>query len=606
MSSELVKITEELSNNPILKERGIKVHRIDKTEHGYSLYVDEPKQSLPWAERGSITYRDELTRDVLDLVKPKASNQPPHDVYRRAIEYYYDVPLFGSVVDTLVNFSFKGFENDTDDEEIKYFFDSWALQVDLERVLEWIFQDFYRTGFVRTYKVLGKYDPGITYLKPKGDTVKSAQKKNKAKGARKVRWSKSNIPVRYTVLNPTLVEIEGSLLFDTAKTTLKPSDDLKGVIKGSKEPNELEKEMIKKLPPDFKKAIKEGKNIPLDPLLVGAIDYRRQPYERYPKPRGIRSFDSLEYKEKLKEADISTLDGITNAILKITIGNNEFPVTSQEEIGKVAELFNTPQKSFNVVWNHTLQIEKITSPEISSILGQDKYKQVNEDLTGAFGVVRALIDGVGNINVGTANLAVKSIIEEINYGRRQVTRWIYKEYKQIAEAAGFERYPKIRWDSMALRDEIMTMNLVQGMIDRRIISYQTGLEMMGYDFDTVLAQLKAEFPLVLEGTLGILGSPYQRPSSESIPVGNPEQVDEEDLEVDPTQTKNPVDKVQKTPDGTPSEGRPRGKPGKKKDPEGLKVKKSKSKILEDSLLELGEDEYRLLLESIEQKKEIKI
>lgn len=598
MSSELIKLTEKLNNNQILKEQGIKVHKIEQTEHGYSLYVDEPKHSLPWAERGSIIYRDELTRDVLDLVKPKASSQDPHEVFKRAIEYYYDVPLFGSVVDTLVNFSFKGFENDTDDDVIKYFFDSWNLQVNFDQTLEWIFQDFYRTGFVRTYKVLGKYDPGITYLKPKGDALKSSQKKRKAKGARKVRWAKSDIPIRYTVLNPTLVEIEGSLLFDNAKTTLKPGDELRAIIRGTKEPNDLEKEMIKKLPADFKKAIKDGKNIPLDPLLVGAIDYRKQPYERYPKPRGIRSFDSIEYKEKLKEADFSTLDGITNAILKITIGNDSFPITSQEEIEKVAQLFNTAQKSFNVVWNHTLMIEKITSPEIGEILGQDKYKQVNEDLTGAYGVVRALIDGVGNISAGSANLAVKSIIEEISYGRRQVTRWIYKEYQQIALAAGFDHYPKIRWDSMALRDEIMVMNLVQGMIDRRIISYQTGLELMGYDFDTVLAQLQKEKPLVIKGDIGIIGSPY---NPKTLPWE--EEPDDEDTEDGPTETPTQTTSpVQRTPEGTPSEGRPRGKPGKKKAPKGLKSKKSKGKILEEHLLELGEDEYKLLLEAVEQKK----
>lgn len=598
MSDDLVKLAEKLSNNSILKEQGVKVHRVDKTEHGFSLYVDEPKQSLPWAERGSVIYRDELTRDTLDLIKPKASNQDPHVVFKRAMDYYYDVPLFGSVVDTLVNFSFKGFENDTDDEAIKYFFDSWALQVDLDRVLEWIFQDFYRVGFVRTYKVLGKYDPGVTYLKPQSDVAKSKRRK-KAKAARKVRWAKSDIPTRYTVLNPTLVEIEGSLLFDTARTTLKPGDDLRAIIKGSKEPNDLEKEMIKKLPPEFKKAIKDGKNIPLDNTLVGAIDYRRQPYERYPKPRGIRSFDSIEYKDKLKEADFSTLDGITNAILKITIGNDDYPVTNQEEIEKVAQLFNTAQKSFNVIWNHTLQIEKITSPEIGDILGQDKYKQVNEDLTGAYGIVRGLIDGVGNISTGGANLAVKSIIEEINYGRRQVTRWIYNEYKGIAEAQGFDHYPKIRWDSMALKDEIMIISLVQGMIDRRIISYQTGLEMMGYDFNTILAQLKKEKEWVIKGDLGIIGSPY---NPKVLPWSEEEPNNEDEGPPEPTNPENPVQEEQRTPQATPSEGRPRARPGKKKLPKGSKTKKSKSEILEDSLLGLNEDEYKLLLEAIEQKR----
>ena len=615
MSDELVKIAEKITNNPALKEHGVTVNQIDQTEHGYSLYLDTPKQALAFLERGSVIYRDEISRDVLDLIKPKASKQDPHKVFERAIEYYYDVPLFGSVVDTLVNFSFKGFENDTSDPVVKYYFDTWNLQVNFDQVLEWIFQDFYRTGFVRTYKVLGKYDPGITYLKPSGLDENSARRRKKKKkkkkerpyynqeiSARKLRWAKSDVPTRYTVLNPLMVEIEGSLLFDTAMTTLRPGDDLKEIIEGTKKPNDLEKEIIKKLPADFKKAIKEGNNIPLDPLLVGAIDYRKQPYERYPRPRGIRAFDSIEYKASLKEADLSTLDGITNAILKVTIGNDAYPVTNQEELEKVSQLFNTAQKSYNVVWNHTLKIEKITSPEIGDILGQDKYKQVNEDLTGAFSIVRALIDGVGNISLGSAHLAVKSIIEEINYGRRQVTRWIYNEYEQIAQAAGFDHYPKVRWDMMALRDEVMVMNLVQGMIDRRIVSYQTGLELMGYDYDTILSQLQEEKPLVINGDIGIIGSPYN-PKTQPWEEETPEQEPDDETTQTPTQTTSPVDKTQQTPEGTPSEGRPRGKPGKPRSPKGLKSKKSKSFLIEDALIGLNEKEYEVLMRIVDEKRE---
>jgi hypothetical protein len=134
-------------------------------------------------------------------------------------------------------------------------------------------------------------------------------------------------------------------------------------------------------------------NIKLDSQYVGEVDYRKMPYERYPKPRGVKAFDSLEYKNSLREADLSTLDGITNSILKITIGSDEFPVTDQAQLETVARIFDTPSKSFDVVWNHTLAVEKIISPEIGEILGQDKYKQVNEDITGALAFSRALLDG---------------------------------------------------------------------------------------------------------------------------------------------------------------------------------------------------------------------
>jgi hypothetical protein len=253
----------------------------------------------------------------------------------------------------------------------------------------------------------------------------------------------------------------------------------------------------------------------------------------------------MEYKRVLREADYSTLDGITHFLLVVTIGNDEFPIKSQDQLESVAELFNTPSKAFNVVWDHTLKVQRVEPSDVGDILGQDKYKQVNDDITGAFGVIRALIDGVGSPSKPAADLAVKALREEIYYARKQVSRWIYKEYRDVAEAMGFDRYPKVRFDNMVLKDEILMMNVIQGMIDRRIISYRTGHEMLGFDFDTMLAEMEFESPLVQDGVLGIIGSPY---NSKALPSGS-----------------NVQDK-QRTPSGTPSEGRPAGKPAKTPEP----------------------------------------
>jgi hypothetical protein len=365
---ELGQLVEKLNS----EYKNINIHRIEKAGSGFSIYIDKPKQ-LAWDEKASVVYRTPLDRSLLDLARKSVTTSVPQELYERSIRYYYENGLYGTVVDTLANLSAKGFENDIDDLSIKYFYDSWNIQCQFRKTIRWILLDFFRVGLVRTYKVLGKYDPPISYLIPpqeeeSGEVVETSQ--------RKKRWSRSFVPVRYTVLNPLHIEIEGSLLFDMYKVSVKPSDELRNLFrKKTSELTDEEKQIIKLLPSDWKKAIDKGGSIPLDPHLVGAIDYRKQPYDRYPKPRGSRAFDSLEYKAKLKEADLSTLDGITNYILKITVGNDDYPCTDQEELSRVAALFNTPAKSFNVVWNHTLKIEKIVSPEIEAILGQDKYSR---------------------------------------------------------------------------------------------------------------------------------------------------------------------------------------------------------------------------------------
>lgn len=517
-----------------------------------SLPSEKAVRLRPAPELAATLRRDTLDRSALDLVGKSPHEEDPKEIFSRAIKYYYENDVYGAHIDILTNFAAKGFENDIDDDKIKAYYDTWCFDVGFKQMLDWIFFDFFRVGMVRTYKIIGKYEPGVSYLSPipgqkleksilkeVGDRAQRINEKRekRARAAKKKVWSKGYMPIAYTVLNPTLIEIEGSLLFDKSKVKLTPSGELRALLtKPVAELTDDEKEIIKLLPSEFKSAVAGGGGIDLDPMYVGSVDYRKMPYERYARPRGIKAFDSLDYKKALRQADLSTLDGISNYILKITVGSDEYPVTDQLQLETVAKLFDTPSKSFDVVWNHTLHVEKIVSPEIGEILGQDKYKQVNEDITGALGMSRALIDGTTNVNVAEAGLIVRAVIEEISYARRQVTRWIYDEYRQIANAVGFDRVPRIRWDNTILRDIILYMSTIAGLVDRRMLSYQTALEQLGFDYDNEFNNMQTELPSVLDGILGIVGSPFQQSKQAT----------------------------QRAPTGTPSSGRPKGKPAKTK------------------------------------------
>ncbi|MHA1833854.1 MAG: hypothetical protein ACTSV7_07675 [Candidatus Baldrarchaeia archaeon] len=564
----LAKVTNELKEKyPDIGLNSIEVD--DKT--GKAIFNLQPKKELAFLEKNksiistrmspqekaATIRRDAVDRTVLDLGKKDAFTETPEELFKRATRYYYVDPLVGTVTNLLANLSYKGFENDIDDPNIKNFYDTWTFDVNFAEVLEWIYLDFFKVGHVSTYKALAKYEPRVSFLSPIPGKKNKTKKKTtgKEKAAKKNIWSKGHLPVSYTVLNPLLVTIEGSLLFDKYKVLLRPPPELTALLK--KPAGELtpdEKELIKALPSDLKAAAEGGGEVALDPRLVGSITYRKQPYERYAKPRTARIFDSIEYKNALREADLSTLDGISNYILKITIGSDEYPVTTQPELEAVAQLFNTPSKSFDVVWNHTLQIDKIVSPEISSILGQEKYAQVNDDMTQGLAITRSIIDGVGRTSAPEIAMMAKGLMEEINYARRQVTRWIYREYQQIAEAVGFDRFPKIRWDEGVLQDVILYMSTISQLVDRRMMSYRTSLEKLGFDYETELQNMTEELPIVEKGIFGILGSPWQQAGG----VGG-------------------VQPVQKAPTGTPSGGRPKAQPAKPKQPVTEPNKKLKTK-----------------------------
>ena len=592
---DLIKLTAELKD----KYPDIGVQKVEVSKDGTaSLYLRPTEKVLASIEQSSVLRRNYLTRPDLDLLQEKRSPSQvdPHSLYRRSYELYWDADIYGSVINTLANFAMKGFENDIGDANIKHFFDSWAYDTNFDELLEWIFLDFFRIGMVRTYKVLGKYEPKISHI-----SNFPGQKPKKIKGwlnnletaAKKLKWSQSYMPVKYTVLNPLLVQIEGSLLFDKSKVTLEASPELKDLLKKSgKDLTPAEKEIVKMLPSEFKTAVNAGKPIPLNPELVGAIDYRKQPYERYAKPRGARAFDSFEYKRRLKEADLSTLDGITNYILKITVGNDTFPVTDPAELDRVAQLFNTPSKSFDIVYNHTLAIEKIVSPEIEAVLGKEKYGQVTDDISGALAFPRQLIDGLGSLNAASAKLVVMSVIEEINYARRQVTNWIYREYRQIAEAMKFDMYPKVRWDDTILKDIILYMTIISQLVDRRMMSYRTALEELGFNYDNEFKNMEEEFDKVMDGTFGIIGSPWQQAKS------------------GPGASNTNIQPVQRAPKKTPSSGRPKGQPAKPKQtdikpkPKVTAPQKTQSSItVEDIFTNLDDATFKMVMDLIKTKRE---
>jgi hypothetical protein len=559
--TKLNKITADLKKK--YPDAGVQAVEVNEKDGTSTLYLRPKERNLAFLETGgvipkirtsnaAVITRDLIDRTLLDLAKKDPYTEDPKVSFEKAIRYYHTDPMLGPTINFLSSVSNKGFEHDIDDANIKNFFDVWAFDVGLHQVLEWIFLDFFKVGQVVTYKVLSKYEPRISYLSPvPGKKMKKASVERGESAAKKKTWSKGYIPVAYTVLNPQLITIEGNLLFNNTRISLQPPKELQDLLKKkTSELTEAEKELIKNLPSDFKNAVEKGTLYPLEEDKVGIVTYRKQPYERYPRPRSLRLFDAFEYKRNLKEADLSTLDGITNYILKITIGNDEFPATSQDELNAVAQLFNTPSKSFDVVWNHTLAIEKIVSPEISAILGIDKYEQVNSDITAGLAISRAFIDGVAqNMNTSSAQLIVKGVQEEIDYARRQVTNWIYQEYQQIAEAMGFDRFPKIRWDESVLKDTIMYMNIISQLVDRRMLSYQSALELLGFDYNNELTNMQTEMKLVEDGVFGIIGSPWQQ-----------------------AKMKQPV---QGGPAGTPSAGRPKGTdPNTKKTPQKNPAKKN--------------------------------
>ena len=167
-------INETLDHSKILSHEEIKpgVHEMEidvgpggrpAVELAYLNPEKGDRNPLRFHEGGRVITRDFTRRVDLDLLagRPEVTKAQPGQIFQRAIDFYKAKGPYGTWVDTLSNFAAKGFKNDIDDEDIKLFYDTWASEIGFQETVEKIFFDFFRVGMVRTFKIVGKFDPKL-------------------------------------------------------------------------------------------------------------------------------------------------------------------------------------------------------------------------------------------------------------------------------------------------------------------------------------------------------------------------------------------------------------------------------------------------------------
>lgn len=515
-----------------------------------------------------LRFRSPLAPQDLDLRNQSADLQEAVDLYKRTSEEYQRTGIYGSAVDVLSNFSSTGFYNELPDPAVKNFYDSWVSDVNFLSTVGKIFHHLYKYNMAVVMVGYGPYEEhpeGVSSLpgkEPKSEKarllamIENARKKKgqpltkeeKAKIRKryddmvsKETAASSKLPIAYTLLNPEHIKIEGSGLFGAQTVTMTGAGltDLRKALERQKEKKmgKEEKERLKLIPTKMKTAAQDSEDYIFEPGEVFVINLRKDDHESYGKPLGSRIFDSLDYKDELIKADFATLDGLFNYILKVTVGDKDHPVTDISVLEDLAEAFNTPQKAFSVVWNHTLQIEKITTPDIGAILGKTKYEQVESDIEAGLGIPRAFIDGKA-IQPTAGTLSSKALSSQIEVARREVSNWIYSQYRLIALEMSFSRFPVVRWRNSVVNtdsDAVAKASIMQ-LADRKLISQATAMRDLGLDPDAEQQRIREELALEEEG-VKVSGSPFQQTGDE----GTKPSGDQGRPKGQPTSQKKPTD-----------------------------------------------------------------
>ncbi len=403
---------------------------------------------------------------------------------------------------------------------------------------------------------------------------------NASEAAKKHRFTKQMIPGAYWVLNPLTVFVDKNSVYNeniylnTSQITVDPtsSADLNTLLIRN-----TPKDLMANRTGDNEKAYYKQKDI-------RRILRMRQPYEPYGSVLMERAFGAIHEKNKLRQMDMSMVNSVINQIVKVTIGNDDFPATPRQ-LKNLADAFRNVGKSQVIFWNHTLNIEVIR-PD-TKVLNQEKYARVDTDIRNAFGISEVLTGSGGSkTNFATAFLSLKAFLTNLQEGRKDALRWLTPELEEIAEVMGFDSIPEASFNSLSLTDEIAEKQLIIQMIDRGIISYESAQSKLGYDPAIEMERRKAEQPLLQSGVLGIMGVPFQQAAVDKETTNTKDKViknnkkedsqsvdnqDKKEVQLNRRNSQNGKDPSKKVPDKNNPAKVVKGANGRPKTPNGKKM-----------------------------------
>jgi len=312
--------------------------------------------------------------------------------------------------------------------------------------------------------------------------------------------------------------------------------ETKGIYPDGSEDKELYQEIIR-LYPEFVAKVRAGETkILLDnPLIIKSTTLTDS---QYPIPYLAPALESFKHKRNLKRMDYSISARVISAILHVTAGSDEFPLTEDQEdfLDDLEKKFKwresiggeDVERVFTLFTNHTVELNWIF-PEVAALLDDKKYESVNRDIIIALGFPRILITGEAERSFASdPEIATLSPLNTLKVMRNKLLPIAKKVFAEMRNRnTGISNYPNVKFRPINL----MSLRLFYEGLDKLYASGNLAreeyAEAYGYDLLTSFEKQKANEELREEMDLPEFAPvPFsEKPGAEpgGAPTGNRNQ-----------------------------------------------------------------------------------
>ena len=390
-------------------------------------------------------------------------------IIKMCMDAYDKVGIVRNIIDLMGDFGCQGVSIVHEDRSVEKFYQQWFKKIDGKERSERFLNNLYRTGNVFIYKSYADISPKVKkYLRTLANDIK----------VEVPNIEKNVIPWRYNFLNPLAIDHKSGnvdLFLGKKNYELTANSFFDNFKDGT-----LPIKILETLPPEVKRAIKnKEQKVTLDPEKLCVCYYKKDDWKAWADPMVYAILDDIIMLEKMKLADLAALDGAISNIRLWTLGDFDHKVLpTKAGINKLRNILasNTGGGTMELVWGPELKFTESNS-QVYKFLGSEKYQAVLNSIFAGLGVPPTLTGMAGNGGGFTNNfISLKTLMERLQYGRDQLTKFWEKEAEDIRQAMGFRKAAHVVYDQMSLSDEAAEKNLLIQLADRDIISNETILE----------------------------------------------------------------------------------------------------------------------------------
>jgi len=472
---------------------------VSKASHFYRDFIDiEPNRSV----RPSFGYNDYYAFRPEEQVPTKQKK-----IIKMCMDAYDKVGIIRNIIDLMGDFGCQGINIVHENESVEKFFKQWFKKIDGKERSERFLNNLYRTGQAIVYKSYANITPDITkYIKSMANDITVELPE----------IERNQIPWRYNFFNPLNIDMKNgniNMFLGVRNYEIDSGAFLDNFKEGS-----IPAHVIDTLPPNVKQAIKRGeKKIELDKERLSISYYKKDDWQRWANPLVYAILDDIVMLEKMRLADMSALDGAISNIRLWTLGNLDHKILpNKTAINKLRNILasNVGGGTMELVWGPELSYSESNS-QVYKFLGSEKYTSVLNSIYAGLGVPPTLTGMAGQSGGFTNNfISLKTLVERLQYGRDQLTKFWEREIEIVRKAMGFRKPAHIVYDQMSLSDESSEKNLLIQLADRDIISHETILERFKEVPSVEKMRLKREDKARNADKLPEKASPFHNPNKE--------------------------------------------------------------------------------------------